>query len=142
MHYRGLMAAALAVALSGMAASSAIAEGAIPPEAKALLEPLPLSPRGQPVPGFPDGPPAVSPDVLKFSADDIAKLKAGKFTAGLVMHTMDAGWPQLQVAGITNTLKDFGIEIVGTTDAKFQPGQQISDLEQMIARARKAKGGQ
>ncbi|TPJ56139.1 MULTISPECIES: substrate-binding domain-containing protein [unclassified Mesorhizobium] len=134
MHYRGFMAAALAVALSGLAASSAIADDTIPPEAKALLEPLPLSPRGQPVPGFPDGPPAVSPDVLKFSDADLAKLKAGKFTAGLVMHTMDAGWPQLQVAGISNTLKDFGIEVVGTTDAKFQPGQQISDLEQMIAR--------
>ncbi|MCA0000757.1 MULTISPECIES: substrate-binding domain-containing protein [unclassified Mesorhizobium] len=134
MHYRRFMAAALAVALSGLAASSAIADDTIPPEAKALLEPLPLSPRGQPVPGFPDGPPAVSPDVLKFSDADLAKLKAGKFTAGLVMHTMDAGWPQLQVAGISNTLKDFGIEVVGTTDAKFQPGQQISDLEQMIAR--------
>jgi ribose transport system substrate-binding protein len=128
------MAAGLAVALSGIVASSAFAADAIPPEAKVLLEPLPLSPKGQPVPGFPDGPPAVTPDVLKFSDADIAKLKTGKFTAGLVMHTMDAGWPQLQVAGITNTLKDFGIEVVGTTDAKFQPGQQISDLEQMIAR--------
>lgn len=134
MHYRGFMAAALALALSGLAASSALADDAIPPEAKALLEPLPLSPRGQPVPGFPDGPPAVSPDVLKLSDEDLAKLKAGKFTAGLVMHTMDAGWPQLQVAGISNTLKDLGIEVVGTTDAKFQPGQQISDLEQMTAR--------
>ncbi|AMY04020.1 substrate-binding domain-containing protein [Mesorhizobium ciceri] len=128
------MAAALALTLSGLAASSARADDTIPPEAKALLEPLPLSPRGQPVPGFPDGPPAVSPDVLKFSDEDLAKLKAGKFTAGLVMHTMDAGWPQLQVAGISNTLKDLGIEVVGTTDAKFQPGQQISDLEQMTAR--------
>ncbi len=134
MHYRGFMAAALALALSGLAASAALADDTIPPEAKALLEPLPLSPRGQPVPGFPDGPPAVSPDVLKFSDEDLAKLKAGKFTAGLVMHTMDAGWPQLQVAGISNTLKDLGIDVVGTTDAKFQPGQQISDLEQMIAR--------
>lgn len=134
MHYRGFMAAALALALSGLAASPALADDAIPPAAKALLEPLPLSPKGQPVPGFPDGPPAVSPDVLKFSDEDLAKLKAGKFTAGLVMHTMDAGWPQLQVAGISNTLKDLGIEVVGTTDAKFQPGQQISDLEQMIAR--------
>lgn len=134
MHYRGFMAAALALALSGLAASPALADDTIPPAAKALLEPLPLSPRGQPVPGFPDGPPAVSPDVLKFSDEDLAKLKAGKFTAGLVMHTMDAGWPQLQVAGISNTLKDLGIEVVGTTDAKFQPGQQISDLEQMIAR--------
>ncbi|MBZ9683496.1 MULTISPECIES: substrate-binding domain-containing protein [unclassified Mesorhizobium] len=134
MHYRGFMAAALALALSGLSASSTFADDTIPPEAKALLEPLPLSPRGQPVPGFPDGPPAVSPDVLKFSDEDLAKLKAGKFTAGLVMHTMDAGWPQLQVAGISNTLKDLGIEVVGTTDAKFQPGQQISDLEQMTAR--------
>ena len=50
------------------------------------------------------------------------------------MHTMDAGWPHLQVAGITNTLKEFGVEVVGVTDAKFNVGQQISDLEQMTAR--------
>ena len=52
------------------------------------------------------------------------------------MHTMDAGWPHLQVAaGITNTLKDWtGVEVIGATDAKFNVGQQISDLEQMIAR--------
>jgi ribose transport system substrate-binding protein len=128
-----------ALALSVATAAPALAQDyswpdKIPPEAKALLEPLPLSPRGQPVPGFPDGPPATSPDALKLSDADIAKLKDGKFTAGLVMHTMDAGWPQLQVAGITNTLKEYGIDVVATTDAKFQPGQQISDLEQMIAR--------
>lgn len=128
-----------ALALSVATAAPALAQdyswpNNIPPEAKALLEPLPLSPRGQPVPGFPDGPPAASPDALKLSDADIAKLKDGKFTAGLVMHTMDAGWPQLQVAGITNTLKEYGIDVVATTDAKFQPGQQISDLEQMIAR--------
>ena len=106
----------------------------IPPEAKQLMEPLPLSPTGQAVPGFPNGAPAVSADGLKLSDDDIAKLKAGKHTAGLVMHTMDAGWPHLQVAGITNTLKDYGVEVIGATDAKFNVGQQISDLEQMIAR--------
>ncbi len=64
----------------------------------------------------------------------LAQLKAGHFTAGLVMHTLDAGWPKLQVEGITKTLKDFGIDVVAVTDAKFQPGQQIADLEQMIAR--------
>ena len=34
----------------------------IPPEAKQLMEPLPLSPTGQAVPGFPNGAPAVSAD--------------------------------------------------------------------------------
>lgn len=106
----------------------------LPPEATKLMEPLPLSPRGQPVVGFPEGPPAASPDIFKFTPEMIAKLKAGKFTAGLVMHTMDAGWPKLQISGITNTLKTFGIEVIGVTDAKFQPGKQIADLEQMIAR--------
>lgn len=107
----------------------------LPPEAAALMEPLPLSPTGQVVPGYPEGAPSSTADVFTFTDAEVAKLKEGKFTAGLVMHTMDAGWPALQVAGITKTLNEFGIEVVATTDAKFQPGQQISDLEQMIARA-------
>jgi ribose transport system substrate-binding protein len=106
----------------------------LPPEAVDLLKSPPLSPHGQPVPGFPDGPAATSPDVFKFTPEMTAKLKAGHYTAGIVMHTMDAGWPKLQIEGITNTLKEFGVEVVAVTDAKFQPGQQIADLEQMIAR--------
>ena len=73
----------------------------LPPEAAALMEPLPLSPTGQVVPGYPDGAPASTADIFAFTDEDVAKLKEGKFTAGLVMHTMDAGWPALQVAGIT-----------------------------------------
>ena len=130
-----LMAAALAAGGVGHAAAETYKwPDKIPPEATALLQPLPLTPHGQAVPGFPDGPPAASPDVFTFTADMLAQLKAGHYTAGLVMHTLDAGWPKLQVEGITKTLKDFGIDVVAVTDAKFQPGQQIADLEQMIAR--------
>jgi ribose transport system substrate-binding protein len=106
----------------------------IPPAAKELMVPLPLTPTGQVVPGFPNGAPATSPDALTFTPDQIDKLKAGHFTAGIVMHTMAAGWPLLQVQGITQTLKGFGIKVVAVTDAKFNPGTQISDLEEMIAR--------
>jgi len=134
-----VMTTALALALLAAAPIRASVEdykwpNNIPPEAKQLMEPPPLSPTGQAVPGFPNGAPAVSADTLKLSYDDIAKLKTGKYTAGLVMHTMDAGWPHLQVAGITNTLKGYGIDVIGVTDAKFNVGQQIGDLEQMIAR--------
>ena len=130
-----LMATALALGGAGSAAAADYKwPDKIPPEATDLLKPLPLTPHGQPVPGFPDGPPAASPDVFTFTPDMLTQLKAGHFTAGLVMHTLDAGWPKLQVEGITKTLKDFGIDVVAVTDAKFQPGQQIADLEQMIAR--------
>ncbi len=139
MKVHRISAGVTALALSALIATSVTAQqyhwpDNIPPEATDLLKSPPLSPRGQPVPGFPDGPPATSPDVFNFTPDMTAKLKAGHYTAGIVLHTMDAGWPKLQVEGITNTLKDFGVDVVAVTDAKFQPGQQIADLEQMIAR--------
>jgi ribose transport system substrate-binding protein len=105
----------------------------IPPEAKELMQPVPISPKGEIVPGFPEGAPASSADSFQFTPEMIEKLKAGNYKAGIVMHTMDAGWPALQIAGITKTLDQFGIKIIAKTDAKFQPGQQISDLEKVIA---------
>lgn len=127
----------LAIALAG-AAGPAMAEearaAAMPPEAKALMEPLPLTPTGQVVPGYPDGAPATSSDFFKFTPEQIEKLKAGHYKAAIAMQTMDAGWSRLQVRGITETLKTFGIDVVAVTDAKFQPGKQINDLDELIAR--------
>ena len=117
-------------ALEGTAGAAASAEDyhwpdKIPAAASALMQPPPLSPTGQVVPGFPHGAPATSPEFFKFSPEQVAKLKAGHHTAGIVMQTMDAGWPMLQVRGITETLAKFGIAVVATTNAKFQPGKPL-----------------
>jgi ribose transport system substrate-binding protein len=106
----------------------------IPPEAKAMMEPMPLSPRGQAVVGFPDGPEASSPDSITFTDEELQKLKDGKFTAAISMNVMDAAWPQLQVAGIKAGLAEYGIELVAVTEAKGQPATQLNDLEQLAAR--------
>ena len=76
-----------ALALSTLIATSVTAQqyhwpDKIPPEAVELLKSPPLSPHGQPVPGFPDGPPATSPDVFNFTPEMIAKLKAGPLYGG------------------------------------------------------------
>jgi len=105
----------------------------IPPEAQAMMEPMPLSPRGQAVVGFPEGPEAASPDSISFTAEDLQKLKDGGFSAGISMNVMDAAWPQLQVAGIKAGLEEYGIEVIATTDARGQPATQLNDLEQLAA---------
>ena len=106
----------------------------IPPDAKAMMEPMPLSPRGQAVVGHPEGPEAASPDSISFTPEELQKLKNGKFTAAISMNVMDAAWPQLQVAGIKAGLEEYGIEVVAVTEAKGQPATQLNDLEQLAAR--------
>jgi ribose transport system substrate-binding protein len=106
----------------------------IPPDAKAMMEPMPLSPRGQAVLGFPEGPEAASPDSITFTPEELDKLKKGGFTAAISMNLMDAAWPQLQVAGIKAGLQEYGIELVAVTEAKGQPATQLNDLEQLAAR--------
>jgi len=53
-----VLALTLALPIGAAAADNYKWPDKIPPEAADLLKPPPLSPRGQPVPGFPDGPPA------------------------------------------------------------------------------------
>lgn len=103
-------------------------------DAKSLMEPLPLSPRGQPVPGFPQGAPATSPDVLQLSPADIARLKAGRYTAGIAMQALDTPWNALQVEAITDTLGKYGVEVIAVTDAAQNPTRQAGHLASMIDR--------
>ena len=53
----------------------------------------------------PHGEKAASVDVLKLSDADAEKVKAGHFKVGVSMQTVNLDWSQLQVQGITDTLK-------------------------------------
>ena len=110
------------------------AAGAFAQDSKTLLQPLPLSPTGQPVPGYPNGAPATAPHVLTLTVAEIAKLKAGKFRAGIAMQALDTPWNSLQVQAITETLANYGIEVVIVTDASQNPSRQAGHLRGMIDR--------
>ena len=103
-------------------------------DAKALMQPLPLSATGQPVPGYPQGAPASPPSALRLTDADIARLKAGKFTAGIAMQALDTPWNSLQVEAITTTLASYGVDVVAITDAAQNPARQTSHLASMIDR--------
>lgn len=109
-------------------------KGQIPPAAKAELDtPVPLT-TGQAVPGYPKGVHPSPADIFHFSAADMAKLKAGHYTAAIAMHVGNAAWPELQVKGITTTLAKFGIKVVATTQANGVAATQVSQVGTLIAR--------
>lgn len=80
----------------------------------------------------PHGEQAASPDVLKLSDEDAAKVKAGNFKVGISMQTVNLDWSQLQVAGITDTLKQYGVTVTGVASAEYQVDKQIADIENTI----------
>jgi ribose transport system substrate-binding protein len=82
----------------------------------------------------PNGEKASSVDAVKLTDAEAAKVKAGKFKVGISMQTMNLDWSQLQVQGITDTLKKYGVEVIGTASAEYQVDKQIADIENTIQR--------
>ena len=91
-----------------------------------LVAQQPLSARGQPVVGFPDGAPAVAPARLELTADEMAALRNGRYRAAIAMQALDTPWNSLQVQAITETLAKYGVDVVAVTDAAQDPQRQAA----------------
>ena len=50
------------------------------------------------------------------------------------MQTVNLDWSQLQVQGVTDTLKKYGVEVIGVASAEYQVDKQIADIENTIQR--------
>ena len=48
------------------------------------------------------------------------------------MQTVNLDWSQLQVQGITDTLKKYGVTVTGVASAEYQVDKQIADIENTI----------
>jgi ribose transport system substrate-binding protein len=82
----------------------------------------------------PNGEKAASVDQLALTPDEAAKIRNGHFKVGITMQTLNLDWSQLQVQGITDTLKKYGVEVIGVTSAEYQVDKQIADIENTIQR--------
>ena len=97
------------------------------------VEPTSLGPKSIIGEG-PNGETAASVDQLQPTAEEIAKVKAGHFRVGITMQTVNLDWSQLQVQGVTDTLKNYGVEVIGVASAEYQVDKQIADIENTIQR--------
>jgi ribose transport system substrate-binding protein len=120
-----LQSTALCVAL-GLAFSSSIAFAQDPAHALADIGKtvLSLGPNGE-------KPEAASSVTL--TDEELAKIKAMKAKAAIVMHYAGNDWSQAQIQGLKAQFEKMGIEVVATTDAGFKPDKQVSDIETVMA---------
>lgn len=130
-------AAAAAVATLGLAACSSGEAGATAPtdgseftqadEALAAIE-------GQVFSKGPSGEEPSEASAAELTDDEIAQVRQLGATAAIVMHYGGNDWANAQIAGLQARFEELGIEVVAVTDADFDPGQQVSDIETVMAK--------
>ncbi|MEA5001925.1 MAG: substrate-binding domain-containing protein [Christensenella sp.] len=80
-----------------------------------------------------DGVEPVSVNDFKLTDEQAAKIKEGKLTAALVMHTTGESYSAAVVDGATKAAEELGIEIVAQTNCDWKAEQQATDLESVLA---------
>lgn len=71
---------------------------------------------------------------VTLSDDEVAKVKAMKATAAIVLHYGGNDWSRAQVDGLKAQFTELGIEVIAVTDAGFKPEKQVSDIETVLAK--------
>lgn len=113
---------------TGTAESTSAASGSTDPD-QALAE---LA--GQVLAKGPHGEDPSPASVADLTDDEVAQVKALGATAAIVMHYGGNDWATAQIAGLKARFAELGIDVVATTDANFDPGQQVSDIETVMAK--------
>lgn len=71
---------------------------------------------------------------VKLTKAEVAKVKAMKATAAIVLHYGGNDWSTAQVTGLKSEFKKLGIRVVAVTDANFKPDKQVSDIETVLVK--------
>jgi ribose transport system substrate-binding protein len=82
----------------------------------------------------PNGESPASADQVTLSSAELAKIKAKKATAAIVMHYGGNDWSTAQINGLKHQFAALGIKVIAVTDANFKPDKQVSDIETVLAR--------
>jgi ribose transport system substrate-binding protein len=134
---RTTIAAVLAATLLSSACSSASGGGTghksneITKQADAALQKIAS---GAVLSKGPHGETAAPASAVTLTPAEIAAVKAKHATAAIVMHYGGNDWAVAQIAGLKKEFATLGIQVIASTDANFDPGKQVSDIETVMAR--------
>ncbi len=81
----------------------------------------------------PHGETATPGSSITLTPEQVEKVKAGHYTAGLAWHTT-SDWSNAVDQGAKDAFATLGIDVVATTDAGFDAAKQKSDVETMLAK--------
>ncbi len=77
----------------------------------------------------PNGESATSAATLSLSEDEVRQVRAGNYTAVIVMHYAGNDWSTAQEKGLRAAFDELGIKVLSVTDAQFKAEKQVSDIE-------------
>lgn len=115
---------------SGETTTDSSAAAGISEKADAALAEI----QGQVLAKGPHGEEPSPASVADLSADEVAQVKDLGATAAIVMHYAGNDWANAQIAGLKARFAELGIDVVAVTDANFDAGQQVSDIETVMAK--------
>src|SRR5215213_827030 len=131
-----LVAGAMAVPVMGVTPGLATAQDATPgatPGTSTGAESL-AQMEGQVFSTGPQGESPTAASEVELSEDELAQIQGMGATAAIVMHYSGDDWSAAQIAGLHDQFEKMGIEIIAQTDANFDAGTQVSDIETVLAR--------
>lgn len=82
----------------------------------------------------PNGEQAVSAKTLQLTQDELKKIKAGNYTAAIVMHYSGTDYMSAEVNAMKDTFQKMGIKVVAVTDAQFKAEKEVNDIETVLAK--------
>lgn len=124
-----LVALSLTLAACGGSGGGQGGGGETLPEAQEALAEL----EGKVLSTGPHGEKPTPAEEVKLTDEELGKIKEMGAKAAIVMHYGGDDWSRAQINALETRFKEMGIEVIATTDADFDPGKQVSDIETVLA---------
>lgn len=82
----------------------------------------------------PHGESAASVDQLTVSEADADRARMAGHTVAVVIHTTASDWSRQQIAGISDTLRQYGASLIDVVDCGFRARNQVEALDRLVER--------